>query len=62
MFVCGKMYGKTVDFFDILNYSWGSSILQAVLAEDFDFSSQHYMKCPALLQVLLAILLLLFSL
>lgn len=49
-------------FFDILNYSWGSSILQAVLAEDFDFSSQHYMKCPALLQVLLAILLLLFSL
>lgn len=61
MFVCGKMYGKTVDFFDILNYGWGSSILRVVLAEDFDFSSQHHMKCPALLQVLLAILLFIFS-
>ena len=37
-------------------------MLRVVLAEDFEFSSQHHMKCPALLQVLLAILLLIFSL
>lgn len=49
-------------FFGILNYSWGSSILQVVLAEDLEFFSQHHMKCPALLQVLLAILLFIFSL
>lgn len=52
---------KNGDFFDILNYGWSSSILRVVLAEDFDFSSQHHMKCPALLQVLLAILLFIFS-
>lgn len=62
IFVCGKMYGKMVDFWGILNYDWGSSILQVVLAEDFEFFRQHHMKCPALLQVLLAILLFIFSL
>lgn len=63
MFVCGKMYLKMVDFFgDILNYGWGGSILRVVLVGDFEFSSQHHMKCPAPLQVLLAMLLLIFSL
>lgn len=63
-YVCvwGKMYGKMVDFFGILNYSWGSSILQVVLAEDLEFFHQHHMKCPALLQVPLAVLLFSFSL
>lgn len=51
-----------VDFFDILNYGWGGSILQVVLAGDLESSSQHHMKCLALLQVLLAMLLLIFSL
>lgn len=62
MFVCRKMYGKMLDFFGSLNYYCGSSILQVVLAEDLEFFSQHHMKCPALLQVVLAILLFIFSL
>lgn len=49
MFVCGKMYGKMVDFFGILNYSWGSSILQVVLAEDLGVfqPAPHEMPSPA---------------
>lgn len=47
---------------DIFNYSWGGSILQVVLAGDFDFSSQNHTKCPAQLQVLFAVLLLVSSL
>lgn len=53
---------KNGGVFDVLNYSWGGSILQVVLAGDFDFSSQNHMKCPAQLQVLFAVLLLVFSL
>lgn len=62
MFVCGKNVWKNGGFFGILNYSWGSSTLQVVLAEDLEFFSQHHMKCPALLQVPLAVLLFIFSL
>lgn len=53
---------KNGGLFDGFNYSWGGSILQVVLAGDFDFSSQNHTKCPAQLQVLFAVLLLVFSL